>query len=224
MTVSIIVSKLLSGTAVADSLLGGGSGVDLGDCINNEYAPIISKAANTGHQKLYIRNDAVVDPITDVGTFVQQYTQTYGGANSAAADYSTLIAKGSASSTSANNSDGLGGGLRIEHDADLGNTLGAAAFDGTRPQVKIYGKSSAGINLDNKVDLHVDALIYDSNAHGSAGTPVDASAPETGKIGKNNDSVLGDHALIKLRMYLEDAATEGGTLQFDYVITYAFSA
>lgn len=225
MSVSLTVSTTLSGTQAADSLAGGGSGIDLGSCVNNEYAPIISKAANTGWQSLYIRHNATIDPITNVKTFIAQYSQTYGGAVSAAADYATLKSKGNASGNSANNADGLSSGLRIEHDADLGNTLGASAFDGSRAQVKIYGDNlTDGIDLASAFNLHVDALIYDASPHGTPGTAVDATTPVTGKIGKDGDSVLGDHALIKLRFYLENAAPDGGVLMWDWVIAYSFTA
>lgn len=225
MAVTLTVSKTLSGAGAADTLAGSGSGVDLGSVVNSEFAPIISKAANTGWQPLYIRHSAAVDPITSVGTFVSQYSQAYGGAATAAADYATLKSKGNASGASANNADGLSSGLRIEHDADLGVTLGASAFDATRAQVKIYGDNTTdGISLASKFPLHVDALIYDAAVHGTPGTAVDATTPVTGKIGKDGDAALGDHALVKLRFYLEDAAPDGGILQWDFVIAYSFTA
>lgn len=221
MAVNLTVSKTLGGSAVADTLAGSGSGVDLGSVVNSEYAPIILKSANTGWQSLYIRNNAAIDPITGVGTFVSVYSQTYGGGGgSAAADYTTLKNKGNASGNSANNNDGLSSGLRIEHDADLTSSLGASAFDGTRAQVKIYGDNlSDGIDLASAFSLHVDALIYNN-----AGSPVDAITPVTGKIGKSGDTVLGDVAYIKLRFYLETAAPDGGILQWDWVIKYSFTA
>lgn len=225
MAVSLVISKTLSAAGASDTLAGSGSGVDLGSVVNAEYTPIISKAANTGFQRLYIRHNATIDPITSVGTYIAQYSQTYGGADTAAGDYATLISKGNASGNSANNADGLSSGLRVEHDADLTNSLGASAFDATRAQVKIYGDNNTdGIDLASAFALHVDALIYDSATHGTPGTPVDATTPVTGKIGKDGDSVLGDHALIKLRFYLEDAAPDGGIIQWDYVVKYSFTA
>lgn len=225
MAVNLVVSKTLSAAGAADALAGGGSGVDLGSVVNAEYCPIISKSGNTGFQRLYIRHNGTIDPITSVGTFIAQYSQAYGGAASAAADYATLITKGNASSSSPNNSDGNGSGLRIEHDADLGGTLGASAFDATRAQVKIYGDNTTdGIDLASAFPLHVDSLIYDSSPHGTPGTPVDATTPVTGKIGKDGDAVLGDNSLIKLRFYLEDAAPDGGVIQWDWVIKYSFTA
>lgn len=219
MTVSLTISKTLGGAAVADTLAGAGSGVDLGNVLNNEYAPITLKSANTGWQALYIRHNAVTDPIESVATFISAYSQTYGGADTAANDYVTVKAKGAASGNSSNNSDGLSSGLRIEHDIDLGGTLGLSAFDGTRAQVNIYGKAAAGISLATSFPIHVDALL-----HNNAGTPVDATAPVTGKIGKSGDTALGNVALVKLRYYLEDAAPSGGIIQWDWVVKYSFTA
>lgn len=221
MAVLLTIAKTIAGSAVADALAGGGSGVDLGSVVNGEYAPIASKAANTGWQDLFIRHDATVDPITDFGTYIAEYSQAYGGAAAnAAADFATLVAKGNASGNSANNNDGLSSGLRIEHDADIPGTLGASAFDATRAQVKIYGDNNTdGIDLASAFALHVDACVYNN-----AGTEVDATTPVAGQIGKTGDTVLGDRAHVKLRYYLEDAAPDGGIIMWDWVCKYSFTA
>jgi hypothetical protein len=222
MAVNLTVSKVLNPpTQVADALAGGGSGLDLGQVVNGEYTPIINKTANTGYQPVYLSHDATIDPITDVKTFVAEYSQTYGGAVSALADIATLIAKGQADNElTANNSDGLAAGLRIEHAGIAISGLGASAFLPSRAQVKIYGNSGTqGIDLPSAFDLHVDALV-----HNNAGTAVDASAPVTGKIGKAGDTVLGDSAWMGLRFYLEQAAPDGGILQWDWVTAYSFTA
>jgi hypothetical protein len=220
LAVSLTVSKTLGGSAVADTLNGAGTGVDLGSVVNAEYTPIILKSANTGWQALYIRHNATIDPITNVKTFIDTYSQTYGGASSAAADYATVKAKGNGSGNSANNADGLSSGLRIEHDADLGATLGASAFDATRAQVKIYGDNiTDGTTLATGFIIHEDAMI-----HNNAGSPVDATTPVAGQIGKSGDTVLGNVALVKLRFYLESAAPDGGVIQWDWVISYSFTA
>jgi len=225
MAVNLTISKTLSGTQIADTLAGGSSGLDLGSVNNNEYAPIISKSANTGEQKIYVRHNATIDPITNVKTFISQYSGTYGGAATAAADYATVKNKGQASGNSANNADGLSSGFRIEMAADLSDTLGANKFLGTRAQVKIYGDNGTdGIDLASAFSLHTDAMIYDAATHGTAGTPVVATAPVTGKIGKDGDAVLGDHALVRVRFYLENAAPDGGILQYDWVWSYSFTA
>jgi hypothetical protein len=219
MAVNLTISKTLGGSAVTDALAGGGAGVDLGSVVNGEYVPIVSKAANTGWQSLYIRHNATIDPIVDVGTFIDEFSQTYGGAESAADDFTTMQSKGNASDNSANNASGLSSGLRVEHDADLTGSLGMSAFDGTRAQVKIYGKSAQGISLATAFALHVDALIRNNG-----GTPVDATTPVTGKIGKSGDATLGDVAFLKLRYYLESAAPDGGIIQWDWIVKYSFTA
>jgi hypothetical protein len=221
MAVTLVLSKTLGGSAVSDSLAGGGSGIDLGSVVNKEYCPIISKSSNTGWQALYIKHNATIDPIVDVGTYIEEFSQTYGGAQTAALDYTAMQAKGNASDNSPNNGNdpALGSGLRIEHDADLGGSLGLSAFDGTRAQVKIYGKSGNGVSLSTAFPLHVDACIWNNS-----GTPVDATTPVTGKIGKTADTVLGDTAFVKLRYYLEETASDGGIIQWDWVIKYSYTA
>ena len=220
MAVNLTVSKTLNGAQVADVLAGSGTGLDLGQVVNSQYTPIINQAANTGHQDIYVRHDAAVDPITDVKTFVGIFSQTYGGADTAAGDIATLIAKGQADNeNTANNNDGLSSGLRIEH-AGLGiGGLGASAFLPSRAQVDIYGNNGTdGIDLASAFDMHVDAMVIDSGGETLATTPV------TGQIGKSGDAVLGDNAHVGVRMYLEDAAPDGGVIQWDFVIGYSFTA
>lgn len=222
MAVALTVSKILNPpTQVADVLAGGSTGYDLGQCINAEYTPIISKAANTGHADVYLSHDAVFDPITDVKTFIGIYTGVYGGAASAAADIATLIAKGQADNeNTANNSDGLSSGLRVEHAGISIGSLGASAFLPSRAQVKIYGNNGTdGIDLASAFDMHVDAMVYNN-----AGSETDATTPVTGQIGKLGDTVLGDQAHIGIRFYLEDAAPDGGILQWDWIVGYSFTA
>jgi hypothetical protein len=221
MAVNLTISKTLGGTAIADTLAGGSSGLDLGQVINSEYVPIVSKAANTGHQNIYVRHNAVVDPIDSYKTFVDIMSGTYGGAASAAADIATLIAKGQADNeATANNSDGLASGFRIEHNGRQIGTLGASAFLPSRAQVQIYGDNGTdGIDLASAFNLHVDALLWNN-----AGSEVDATTPVTGKIGKSGDTVLGDVAHVGVRFYLEDSAPDGGILQFDWIHAYSFTA
>jgi hypothetical protein len=222
MAVNLTISKILNPpTQVADALDNGGTGLDLGQVVNGAYVPIINQAANTGHQDVFISHDAVVDPILDVKTYIGIYSQTYGGADTAAGDIATIIAKGQADTeATANNSDGFSSGLRIEHAGREIASLGASAFLPTRPQVSIYGDNgSDGIDLASGFALHVDALVYNN-----AGSEVDATTPVTGRIGKTGDTVLGDQAHVGLRFYLEDAAPDGGVVQWDWVVTYSFTA
>jgi hypothetical protein len=189
--------------------------------INSQYVPIINQGANTGLQDIYMTHDAVVDPIDDYKTFVTQFSGTYGGADSAVNDIATLINKGQTDNElTANNSDGLSSGFRIEHAGIDIASLGASAFLPSRAQVNIYGNNGTdGIDLASAFDLHVDAMIYNN-----ASVETDATAPQTGKIGVTGDTVLGDNAHVGVRFYLEDSAPDGGILQWDWVHAYSFTA
>ena len=108
MAVTLTVSETANGADFSDSLAGGSTGLDLGQVTNGQYAPLTLQSANTGHQDIYIYHDAVVDPITDVEFYLAQYSGTYGGASSAAADFTTIGNYGAADTgATANNSNGL---------------------------------------------------------------------------------------------------------------------
>jgi hypothetical protein len=221
MAVNLTISKTVTGAQVSDTLAGASTGLDLGSVVNGKYCPIISQASNTGWQQLYIRHDATINEIDNVKLFVAQFSGTYGGAVSAAADFATLKAKGNADAeTTANNNDGLASGLRMEQDADLASALGASAFLPSRAQVKIFGNSNTdGIDLASAFTIHEDAMTYWNGS-----SEVDATTPVAGKIGKSTDTVLGNRANLKFRFYLEQAAPDGGILQFDLVTAYSFTA
>lgn len=223
MAVLLTVSETINGVAVSDALAGGGTGVDLGSVVNNQYAPIVDKSANTGKQDLYVYHDATIDPITDVKTFIQEYGTgtgfTYGGARTAADDFTALKNLGNGSGSSKNNSDGLSGGLWIDMDADASTTN---QFDQANypTVVKIYGDNSTdGIDLASAFGLKSDACVYDNG-----GVETNGSAPEDGKIGKSGDTALGDNAHLKLRMYLPNSYSDGGIVQFEFVIGYSYTS
>lgn len=222
MAVTLTVSETLGGSAIADALAGGGSGADLGSVINGSFCPVSSKTLNQGKQDLYIRHNATIDPITDVKTFIQQYGTgtgfTYGGAQSAAADFAAIKALGAASGSSKNNANGLSGGLWIEMDWDSNDTT---RFDqATFPtNVKIYGDNGTdGQDLASAFTLKSTALVYDAPGETNATSPVD------GKIGKALDTVLGTNAHIALRLYLTTAYPDGGVIQWEWVIAYSYTA
>lgn len=233
MTVLLTVSETMDGAQIADALAApapGPTGIDLGSVINGQYAPIISKAANTGHQKLYIRHDATIDPITQVRTFIQLYgTGTgfaYGGAVSAASDYAAVKSLGNASGSSKNNNDGLSGGIWLDMDANASvlNQFDQATFPAV---VKIYGDNlTDGIDLASAFTMESDALVI--NTDQGAGSDGDGnflpSAPVDGQIGKNNDGVLGDNAKVRMRIYLPTSYSNGGYHQVEWVIAYSFTA
>jgi hypothetical protein len=222
MTVLLTVSETLGGAAIADSLAGGGSGIDLGSVTNNNYAPLTNKTANTGHQDLYISHDATIDPITDVKFFIQEYGIgtgfTYGGADTATNDDATLRSLGNNSGSSKNNADGLSGGLWIDMDwnASTANQFDQANFPAL---VKIFGDNvTDGTDLATAFALATDAMVYDAPGETAA------SAPVAGQIGKANDTVLGEAAHLKMRIYLPNAFSNGGIVQTELVIAYSFTA
>lgn len=222
MTVLLVAAETLDGAAVSDALAGGGTGVDFGSVVNNQYAPIISKAANTGAQNLYIRNDSVIDPTTDHKFFIQTYGVgtgfTYGGAATAAADFTTLKNLANASGSSKNNNDGLSGGVWMDMDWDASTTN---QFDqATFPTlVKIFGDGlTDGISLASAFTLKADALVYAAPAETAASAPID------GKIGKNNDTALGDNAHLKFRIYIPNSFSDGGIVQWELICAYSFTA
>lgn len=228
MAVLLTVSETLAGSAFADSLAGGGSGIDLGNVINSQYAPIVDQPTNNGHQDVFIRHDATIDPITDVKTFLQQYGVgtgfTYGGANSAASDFTKVLNMGNASVNSGTASnDGNKNGLHIDMDWQVSQ---ASQFSSARygTLARVYGNSGGaasgeGRSLATAFDMHVDAM-----SRNNAGTEVDAGTPVTGKIGKTGDTVLGDRAHPRLRFFLRTDETDGGILQWEWVIAYSFTA
>jgi len=222
MTVLLTLSETLDGAAVADALAAGGVGVDLGSVVNNSFAPVILKSANTGAQNLYISHDAVTDPITDVKTFLQTYGVgtgfTYGGADTAANDFTTLKNLANASGSSKNNGDGLSGGLWIDMDWDASTTnqFDQASFPTV---VKIYGDGlTDGISLASAFALNSAAMVY--NAPGETA----ASSPVTGQIGKAANTVLGDAAHVKLRIYVPNAYSNGGIVQWEVVTAYSYTS
>jgi len=222
MTVLLTLSETINGAAVADSLAGGGTGVDFGSVVNNQYAPLIDKSLNTGAKTIYMRHDATIDPITDVKFFIQEYGLgtgfSYGGANSAAGDYTTLVGLGNSSGSSKNNADSLSGGLWIDMDADASsvNQFDQANFPSL---VKIFGDSGTdGVDLASAFQLIADSMVYDAPGETLA------SAPVLGQIGKANDTVLGDNSKIKLRVFLPDTFTDGGIVQWELVTAYSYTA
>lgn len=222
MSVSLVISETLGGAALSDSLAGGGTGLDLGSVQNGSYSPVTDKSSNTGHQDLFIRHDAVTDPITNVKFYIGQFglltSFTYGGQRTAAGDYTDIKAMGSASGSNKSNADGLSSGIWIDmrYNASTAQQFDVGSF---ASQVKIFGKSNLGIDLASAYDLHVDALV-----HNNAGSEVDATTPVTGKIGKSGDTVLGNVAHLRMRVYTAQTFAEGGLYQLEFVTSYSYTA
>lgn len=223
MSVSLTFSETLSGAALADSLAGGGVGLSLGSVVNNSFAPVTDKAANTGHQDLFIRHNAAFDPITNVKFYLGIYGgvtgYTYGGNRTAADDYTAIKALGQASGSSKNNADGLSGGVWMDMRANpsTSNQFDQASFP---TKVKIFGDNGAdGVDLASAFLLQSDAMVWDNT-----GAETTATTPVNGQIGKSGDQVLGDHAHVRLRIYLPNSQTEGGIYQAELVTAYSYTA
>lgn len=223
MAVTLTVSETITGANVSDTLAGGSVGLDLGQVTNGQYTPLISQASNTGQQDVFISHDAVVDPITDVKLYVAQFSGVYGGANNAAADFTTVANYGAADTgATANNSDGLSRGIHVDMSWDVATASQFAYTREATDQKRIFGKiytGKDGLSLAQAHDMHVDAMSYWNGS-----SEVDAITPVTGKIGKSSDTVLGNRAHFRMRGYLHTAAVDGGILQWDTVISFAYSA
>lgn len=222
MTVSLTISETLDGAALSDSLAGGGTGVDFGSVVNNSFAPVVDKTANTGRQDFYISHNATIDPITNLKVHIEAYGArtgfTYGGARTAALDYTAIKAMGQSSGSSKNNADGLSSGVWMDMDAD---SIAASQFDqAARPsEVKIFGDNGTdGIDLASAFLIGTMAMVYNNSGEQNA------SAPVAGSIGVAGNTVLGDAAHVKSRIYLADAFAEGGIYQWEFVWSYSFTA
>lgn len=231
MAVLLTVSETLGGAEVSDALAGGGTGVDLGSCVNNQYSPIIDKTANTGAQILYFRHNATIDPITNVKIYMDSFARTgftYGGAANAASDYTVLKAEGAASDVTAaakNNSNGLASGVWMEQQYNVSTTnqfdIATARAGGAGTKfVQIFGRSSQGIDAATAYGVIKEACLYtpDNSAENAPTAAVD------GKIGKSTDTVLGNRAKLRFRIYLRDAFADGGIFQFSLIARFSYTA
>lgn len=251
MTVSLTISETLDGPAVNDVLATPGPdnrGVDFGNVINGAYAPLTNKSDNTGRKDLFIRHDAVVDPVTNFKTGIQEYGVGtgfgYAGADSAPNDFSNkLKAQGNTSGSSKNNADGNSGGLWIDMNALLADTPASAQFDhatnginsagsnGGDDTVRIYGDENQdglieGGDLTKTFQVVSEAMVIDADQAqgGGATNGWIPTGPVDGNIGKDGDTVLGDNAHIKLRVYARSDSIDGGIVQFEYVFIYSFTS
>lgn len=237
MAVLLTVSETLSGLEVSDALAGGGTGIDLGQVTNGSFAPLTNQTLNQGAQTIYLRHDAIVDPITEVKMYLVSYAETgftYGGPNntSAAANLASILAEGASSDVTAaakNNSNGLAGGLWMEMQYNVSETNQFDIFNSrtinlvTSPGskfVKIYGRAGEGQSSANAFDLIKEACLYtpDDVVEDAPTLPVD------GKIGKTSDSALGNRAKLRMRIYLKTAFADGGIFQLAKVFRYSYTA
>jgi hypothetical protein len=219
-----VTSDFVGSVPYADTLAGGGTGIDLLQAPNGAYSPLVDKVANTGEKIVYLSHDGTSE-ITAVKTFVQQYgTDTgfsYGGSDTAAGDIARILALGSASGDSKNNGNGLSGGLWIDHNAARNDTT---RFDRANDpnNVKIYGKDDSGEDgsgLSTAFGLKLASLRYDSGG----GVPATPTVPVNETIGPNGDTVLGDRANLSLRFFMPSAETTGGIIQWEFIVSFSFT-
>lgn len=221
-----IGSVAAASTDIADGLAGGDSGADLGQASNGSYSPLSgAQADNGGSKDLYFAHDATVDPITNVGFYLSQFTGTYGGpaTGSPSADLNTLLQQGidDAGGTK-NNTDGLSSGLHVDMSYNVATSTQFAPARESGGQKRIFGKSYSGAQVGvqaNPIALHPDAMFYWNGT-----TKADPSAAESGKIGKSDDTVLGNRAQIRLRYFLPTSASIGGILQWSFVTLFSYTA
>ena len=224
MTVSLTVSNTtVVGPEANDALAGGGTGIDFGQVSNGGYSPVLVQEQNTGALDIWVSHDAEIDPITSVKIYAAPYTGTYGGANSAEADFTALLNYGASDiGASKNNADGFSRGLHLDLDWKVSP---ANQFDYSREAAgnkRIFGKDYAGFDgsdLTKSFKLHADAMSYWNGV-----SEVDATDPVEATIGKSDDEQLGNRGHFKARFYLNKDATEGGFLQNSLVIAYSFTA
>ncbi len=226
--VNLTVSETMGGSAFADALSGGGTGIDMGNAVTGAFTPVSNQTTNAGHKDVFVTHDAVVDPVTDFKTHLGQYGvitgAAYGGATTAAADFTKVLNMGDQSTGAvANNGDGLSSGLHIDMDWQVAQSQ---QFNPSRigAQVQIYGDNGGaatgqGRTVGTAYTMHVDAM-----SRNNAGSEVDASAPVAGKIGKAGDAVLGDQAHPRLRFYVRSNEAQAGIMQWEWISTYAFTS
>ena len=221
MAVALTASSIFTPTTpYADALSGGGTGIDFGVGTNNQWTPIIDKAANTGSLSIYLSHDGI-NEITELKYHIQEYGTgtgfSYGGDDTAANDYAGFLALGDGSGSSKNNADGLSGGIWTETDSDVS---AVNLFDrASRPTEVIVARTGTADTLANAVSIPAASMIYDSGG----GTEAQPSAPVDGTVGPSGNTVFGDRCKLLKRIYFPDAFSTGGKIQIEIVFTFAFS-
>ena len=199
--------------------------------MNGGFTGLVApQAANTGSNDLFIFHDAVVDPLTNFSVYLEQYSQAYGGVATAAADFARLQTLAEATGSNKNNSNGLTEGFWIDMDFDalvpnqfdyanfgpVADTIVTGAGGGVvRVMRRTDGGnlSDHGSELSNRITVLAASMFVDPSTI--------PSAPVDGTIGKSGDAVLGDRSKIKHRLYLKQAETTSGIIQWDE--TFAFT-
>ena len=234
MAVTVTISETSGGAVVSDALSGGGTGWDIGAVVNGGFTGLVAPlSANTGSNDLYIFHDAVTDPLTNLSVYLEQYSQAYGGVATAAQDFARLQTLAEATGSNKNNADGLTQGFWIDMnwDALVPNQFDYANF-GPVADTIVTGAGGGAVRVMRRTD---GGNITDPGSELSDRITVLASAmfldpltvpsgPLDGTIGKAADAVLGDRCKIKHRLYLEEAETTSGIIQWDETFAFTYTA
>lgn len=225
----VIVPTPASNTVISDALSptgSGNTGADIGQVANGSYTPLVgNQSANQGSKDLYLRHNAVVDPITDIEFYIAPYTGIYGGppTSTPTADYGTVISQGAADNGGTpNNADGLSSGLHMDMSFSVST---ASQFSPAREftgQKRVFGKTYNLVQVGtqtNPIGMHKDAAFYfDGLSNSAPGIPLD------GVIGKEDDTIRGNRGMIRLRYYLPSSAAVGGLLQWSFITLFSYTS
>jgi len=132
MGVSVIFSRVSSGQAIADVLMGSNTGINHGNVANGQ---------ETYPKDIYISHDGN-NEITDCKFYDQQFTGTYEGAQTAALDFDELKVWGDGDA-----SDGLL--IDVNHDGIYEYNLRTGQMDEEGNAVALDDASSGGSNPDD---------------------------------------------------------------------------
>lgn len=136
MTVAITWSSTEGGSSIAESLTGGGTGVDHGSA---------AASSNTTERELWIRHDGD-NQITNAGFYLDEFSGAYGGAASPANDLTELLAWGDLT-------DSSWGGVMIHLN---GGTAGTGDWPDYTTKTKSYSnnfRTGVGDSSANKILL-----------------------------------------------------------------------
>ncbi len=137
MPVSITFSTTENGSQVAESLGGGGTGVDHGTDTNGTIL---------AQRELWIRHDGT-NPITNVGFYIAEYSGAYGGGASAALDIAEILAYGDGATANAF------GGFEINMNGGDSNPGDWPTFSAKQPTNGSAFFSGVGDTAINKIAL-----------------------------------------------------------------------
>ena len=221
-----IVPTAASNTNVADALapaLSNQYGADLGQVANGSYTPLVgNQAANAGCKELYLKHNAQHDPITDVVFYIGPFTGIYGGPQSPNSDYNQIIAQGAQDAGgTANNADGLSSGLQMDMSFNVSVASQFAPAREFTGQKRIFGKTYSLVQVGTQtypILMHRDAAFY---FDGLSNSP--PLSPADGVIGKSDDTIRGNTALVRLRYYLPSSAAVGGLLQWSFITLFSYT-